>query len=127
MSLRVMAGFAAGATLAGMVVGVARLADVVDPSTAVAEPPAAVTAPPPAEKADSSPTEPTPPRWHAPKGAPEEVTAGVLARVASQAEASRCESGPEPERKPVAAKRRAAGKDARRAPKAAHQPRPRVA
>ena len=120
-AVRVMVAFAAGATIAGMVVGVARLTDMVEPATAAAEAPAAEVARPPAaasststpagsrdaarpERSEAASAErdrrtspraeqkPTPARWRAPAGVPEEVTAGVLARVASRgAKAARCE------------------------------------
>ncbi|HSD20280.1 MAG TPA: hypothetical protein VLC54_09585 [Anaeromyxobacter sp.] len=146
---RVMSAFAAGATIAGMVVGVARLTDVVEPSTAVAETPtmgsptATPTATPtgspeaghpersaveggaesrdpvsPAELSRRStaiaaseprPQQERPPGWRAPTGAPEEVTAGVLARVASRRAQAACE----PARETAAAER----KDRKRAPR----------
>ncbi|WP_242360340.1 MULTISPECIES: hypothetical protein [Anaeromyxobacter] len=118
-ALRVMAGFAAGATLAGMVVGVARLTETVEPATAVAEQPAA-TAPAATASAPSGPRPEEPPaRWHAPEGAPEEVTAGVLAKVASQrAEAARgCRTSREP-----SATEKHGRKGARAEPKAARCP-----
>ncbi|WP_242343142.1 hypothetical protein [Anaeromyxobacter terrae] len=111
---KVMAGFAAGATLAGMVVGVARLTETVEPATAVAETPAATKAPAPS----GPPVEEPPPRWHAPEGAPEEVTAGVLAKVASRrAEAER---GCRTSREPAATEKR--GRKGARAEKAARCP-----
>jgi hypothetical protein len=127
---RVMAAFAAGATIAGMVVGVARLTDVVEPSTAVADGeagkaatvaiptanPRSAATPIPTSTSNLNPTaialkepETKPEGWHAPEGAPEEVTAGVLARVASRrAKATGCD----PARQGAAAapKARRAGK-----------------
>ncbi len=112
---RVMAAFAAGATLAGMVVGVARLTETVEPATAAADTPAAATAQAPS---GPRPEEP-PPRWHAPEGAPEEVAAGVLAKVASRRaeEARGCRTS----REPAAAEKRGR-KRARPDPKAARCP-----
>jgi hypothetical protein len=107
---RVMAAFAAGATIAGMVVGVARLTDVVEPATAVADAEAEKPTPTPTSTStatsSTSTSEPQqkqpPPGWHAPEGAPEEVTAGVLARVASRrAKVTGCE----PARKVAAVER----------------------
>lgn len=105
--VRVKVAFGAGATIAAMVMGVARFTEVVEPATAVAEqaparpppppqPPPIRVAPPVASAATERPPEAakaTPPaHWRAPQGAPEEVTAGVLAKVASQrAQAKRCE------------------------------------
>lgn len=125
--VRVMAAFAAGAALAGMVVGVARVTEVVEPSTAVAEPalaakPSAAEATLPAAPAASeprpetpvkSPGESPPARWRAPQAGPEEVTAGVLAKVASRSAPERCELAREP-----AAPDRRGGKGAPRGPKA---------
>ncbi len=142
---RVMSAFAAGATIAGMVVGVARLTDVVEPSTAVAETEGTATSTPPstgsveavrpergtadggAESRDPvspaelsrrstviaasepRPQQEPPAGWRAPTGAPEEVTAGVLARVASRRAQAACE----PARETAAAER----KDRKRAPR----------
>lgn len=127
--LRVMAAFAAGASIAAMVVGVARVTDVVEPSTAVADSPLPAAPPPAGQRpvpAAGPAAEPRPEvaedarpaSWRAPQGGPEEVTAGVLAKVASRrAQAERCEPPPAP----AAAKRR--GREAtRQEPKAERCP-----
>jgi hypothetical protein len=109
-----MAGFAAGAAIAGMVVGAARLGGVADRATAAADEPAAAVeegarakapAGGPARRDATGERE----RWRK-AGASSDVPAGVLARVASRRElersAGRCpatreETGlraPEPER-----------------------------
>jgi hypothetical protein len=90
-----MAGFAAGAALAGMVVGAARITGVVDASTAAADEPAApavertvTAAKPPAEperKASGAEGE----RWRGKGRGSSDVPAGVLARVASRRELER--------------------------------------
>jgi hypothetical protein len=104
-SKRVMAGFAAGAAIAGMVVGAARLTGVSEPATAVAEVPAEVhpvAAAAVVAKAQPEP-EPKPPeratpeparsseRWRAPGRPAGDVSAGVLARVAKQRGVERAE------------------------------------
>jgi hypothetical protein len=92
-SKRVMAGFAAGAAIAGMVVGAARLGGLADRATAAADEPAAGVEdsaranPPPGAPARRDGTGERE-RWRK-AGASSDVPAGVLARVASRRELER--------------------------------------
>jgi hypothetical protein len=92
-SKRVMAGFAAGAALAGMVVGAARLSGVVEPAMAFAEEPAPVRAVPARQTRAETPapdlSRREKERWRGKSRASSDVPAGVLARVASRRELER--------------------------------------
>lgn len=85
----VMTGFAAGAALAGMLVGAARFTGVADPVTAVAEEPTPVVRASAAREVSAGEKE----RWRGNRTT-SDVPPGVLARVASRRELERARQCP---------------------------------